>query len=318
MQGRERETAAVADHRRPRVGSSHEKLAELKAALEPYVRGGLVVAFSGGVDSAFLLWAALDALGPERVLAATASSPVFARRELEAAEELARRMGARHRFVPTGQLEDGQFVLNPPRRCYFCKRGILARLKETARENDLAWIVEGSNVDDQDEYRPGRQAVREAGVRGPLQGIGVRSPLQGIGVRSPLEEAGLTKAEIRALSRCVGLPTWDKPAQTCLATRFPHGVRLTVEKLGRVEAAEAVLREMGFSDLRVRDHADPAVGPIARIEVAADQVSRLAQPQTAARAAAALKDLGYRYVTLDLLGYRRGNLGDPGHDDLAG
>ncbi len=273
----------------------------------------VLVAYSGGVDSAFLLWAALDALGPERVLAVTASSPIFARRELRAAEDLAHRLGAPHRFVRTMQLEDAdvadiqvgrtsesashlvdgapvKFATNPPERCYLCKREIFARLVEVAREEEIPWVVEGSNLDDRDEYRPGTRAVRE------------------LDVRSPLEEVGLTKADIRALSRRVGLPTWNQPAQTCLATRFPHGTPITRERLERVEAAEVVLREMGFGELRVRDHVDPAAGPIARIEVLREDVARLARPEAAERVVAALRGLGYDYVTLDLGGYRRGGL----------
>jgi len=255
-------------------------LIEILAELE-----NVVVGYSGGVDSTFLLWAAVDTLGAGRVLAATGSSPIFSQRELRAAEKIARKLGARHRFIPTGQLEDESFILNPPERCYLCKREIFSRLAGVAREEGLACVIEGSNLDDRDAYRPGTRAAREAGVR------------------SPLEEAKLTKAEIRALSRRAGLPTWNVPAQTCLVTRFPHGIAITVELLRQVEAAEEILRGLGFGELRVRHH-----GPIARIEVAPEEVDRLAQPEVRARVVAGLKELGYRYVTLDLEGYKRGSL----------
>jgi uncharacterized protein len=259
------------------------KLTQLKAILAGLESA--LVAFSGGVDSTFLLWAALDTLGPARVLAVTARTPIFPAPALAQAETLARQLGASHRFVETGQLEDPQFVQNPPRRCYFCKREILDRLTQIARAEGLAVVIEGSNLDDRAEYRPGRQAVQEAGVR------------------SPLEEASLTKAEIRTLSQQAGLPTWNAPAQTCLATRFPHAEPVTREALTQVAAAETFLREMGFKELRVRHH-----GPIARIEVAPHQIGQLAEPEIAAQVVARFKALGYAYVALDLEGYRRGSL----------
>lgn len=260
-----------------------DKLIALKGKLAKM--GRVLVAYSGGADSTFLLWAALEALGPEHVLAVTARSPIIAARDLQRAEEIADRLGAPHRFVPIQHLDDPQFAANPQRRCYFCKKAILARLADVAHEEELTCVIEGSNLDDRGEYRPGSQAVREAGVR------------------SPLAEAGLTKAEIRALSRRIGLPTWDQPAQTCLATRFPHDQHITAEALAQVEAAEDVLNAIGFSQFRVRHH-----GPIARIEVPPAEIPRLALPEIATQVTKELKNVGYDYVCLDLAGYRRGNL----------
>lgn len=246
---------------------------------------GVLIACSGGVDSTFLLRVALEVLG-ENVLAVTAKSPIHPASESAAAGELARRLGARHLFVKTDELDDPEFARNPPERCYLCKRSLFARLKELAEEHGLTEVLEGSNYDDLGEHRPGFRALRE------------------LGVRSPLAEAGLTKAEIRALSRQMGLPTWDKPAQACLATRFPYGELLTPEKLRRVEEAEEFLRSLGLGQLRVRTH-----GLLARIEISRDEMPRLLHE--AGRVVEELKKLGYTYFTLDLEGYRTGSMDEP-------
>ncbi len=243
-----------------------------------------VLAYSGGVDSTFLLKVAHDVLG-DRVLAVTATSETYPAEELEEAVTLARQIGARHLVLETRELENEDFASNPPTRCYFCKTELFSKLEKVAREESLAYVIDGFNVDDLGDFRPGMQAGQERGVR------------------SPLREAGMGKAEIRALSQEMGLPTWDKPALACLSSRIPYGNRITREKLDQIDAAERFLRQIGFRQLRVRHHDN-----IARIEVSPEEMETLLVHAEAI--VKRLKSLGFLYVTMDLQGYRTGSMNE--------
>ncbi len=244
--------------------------------------GTVAVAFSGGTDSAFLLAVACNILG-DRVLALTADSPSVPRAELAEAQALAAQLGVQHVILPTSELDDPAYRANTPDRCYFCKSHYLAALLEHAQARGFAALVDGSNADDLGDYRPGQRAARERGVR------------------SPLQEAGLTKAEIRALARERGLPNWDKPAAACLASRIPYGTPVTVETLAQIERGEAYLRGLGFRQVRVRHH-----GAVARLEVEAGDLARAVECRE--EIVAALREAGFTYVTLDLAGFRSGSM----------
>lgn len=251
--------------------------------------GRVIVAMSGGVDSILLAKVASDVLG-ENALAVTADSPSLPRRELREAIDLARRQGIRHEVIQTQEVSDPRYASNPVNRCYFCKDTLFDHLDVIAEKYQAAWVCFGENLDDQSDHRPGGQAAREHRVR------------------APLKEAGLTKDEIRFLARSLRLPIWEKPASACLASRFPYGSEITPEKLAQVEAAEDFLWDSGFKQCRVRHH-----GEIARIEVAPEEIGRLAA--SAAEIYDKLHDLGFTYVTMDLAGYRRGSLNENIHID---
>ena len=261
-----------------------EKMDRLRAALRE--TGSAAVAFSSGVDSTFLLRVAHEELG-DRVVAVTARSRSFPKRELDEAEEFCRSEGVRHEIIDSDELDIPGFAENPPDRCYHCKRALFGKLVAFAQANGFNAVLEGSNKDDDGDYRPGRRAIKE------------------LGVRSPLNEVGLTKTEIRAMSRKMGLPTWSKPSFACLASRFPYGERITAAGLERVERAERWLLDagLGLSQLRVRSHGD-----VARIEVPPDDIQRISA--RAGEIAVALKGFGFAYVALDLQGYRTGSLNE--------
>ena len=261
------------------------KLDKLKARLLELDR--IVVAFSGGVDSTFLLRFAKEVLGRDRVLAVTAVSEIHPEGEIGDAKRLARKIGVPHLLVRSGEMEEDAFLANPPERCYICKKRLFGSLRSLAAERGFRFMVDGTNADDAADFRPGRKALKE------------------LGIVSPLQEAGFTKREIRALSRKWGLPTWNRPALACLATRIPYGTRITPEILKRIDAGESFLRRLGFRQVRVRDH-----GGLARIEIAVEEMPKVRKPGISEKIAKKFTSIGYGYVTLDLEGYRTGSLNE--------
>jgi len=246
----------------------------------------VIVAYSGGADSAYLAWAASQVLG-RNAIAITADSASFPESHKRDAEAFAKTFGIRHEYVATQEFDNPEYVRNRPDRCFHCKDELFTRLEQAGRERHVEHIVYGVNVDDLGDYRPGQEAARQHGVA------------------APLVDAGLTKAEIRELSRLAGLPTWDRPASACLSSRIPYGTPVTIQNVKTVEAGEEQLAALGFRQFRVRFH-----GEVVRIEIARDEMERALTMEMAASLTRIFKDLGFRYVTLDLEGYRQGSLNE--------
>ena len=261
-----------------------QKYDRLKVHLASF--GSVAVAFSSGVDSTFLLHAAKEALG-DNVIAVTASSCSFPVRELNEAKAFCEKERIRQFIIESNELEIEGFSRNPKNRCYLCKRELLGKIKNLAAEQGMAEVAEGSNLDDNGDYRPGLQAVAE------------------LGIRSPLRETGFTKREIRDLSRHFGLPTWDKQSFACLASRFPYGDVINEKKLGMVDKAEQLLLDLGFHQLRVRIH-----DTLARIELSPDEFGKFMEEGMRLEVNKKLKEFGFTYVTLDVTGYRTGSMNE--------